>query len=65
MYFAANVDKEKCTGCKICIFLCPEPNVIEYVKSEKKVRINSKRCKACKICVVNCPKAAISLKEIK
>lgn len=63
MYFKANVDKEKCNGCKICVLLCPEPNTIVFLPDEKKVVIESERCKACKICVTNCPQKAISLEE--
>lgn len=64
MYFAAKIDKEKCTGCKLCVFACPEPNVIMFNKKEKKVDINAQRCKACGLCIEVCPKETIEIVNI-
>ncbi len=59
---SVKVDEVKCTGCGICIRVCPEPCVI--IKGEgNKVSINSIRCKACLLCVSVCPKKAISKEE--
>lgn len=63
MYFKAHVDSDKCSGCKICVLSCPEPNTIIFLKDKKKVVIRPERCKACKICVISCPKKAILLEE--
>lgn len=65
MYFAAKVDKEKCIGCKLCVFACPEPNVITFNKEEKKIDINAPRCKACGLCIEVCPTEAIEIVNIK
>ena len=46
MYFSVKVDEEKCIGCKICIFTCPEPNAIMLTEN-KKVCIDTNRCKGC------------------
>ncbi|AUG57532.1 MAG TPA: 4Fe-4S dicluster domain-containing protein [Ruminiclostridium sp.] len=58
MYFSVKVDEEKCIGCKICIFTCPEPNAIMLTEN-KKVCIDTNRCKGCFLCVSVCPKKAL------
>lgn len=57
----ANVKDEKCTGCKLCIFSCPESNVISFKKKEKKVVIDPISCKDCGICVEICPLKAVAI----
>lgn len=47
---------EKCTGCKICIELCPK-GVISL--NEKRAVINYKYCNNCEICEKVCPQKAI------
>lgn len=64
MYFAAEVDKEKCKGCKLCIFACPEPNVIIFDPKEKKVVIDAKRCKGCGLCIEACKFQAIAIAQM-
>ncbi|HSV55806.1 MAG TPA: 4Fe-4S binding protein, partial [Magnetospirillaceae bacterium] len=63
-YVSAEVDLEKCNGCKICILTCPDPNVIEYVQDSKKVGINAYRCKGCGLCVTACPREALSISSV-
>ncbi len=62
MYAAAKIDLEKCTCCKLCIFCCPDPNVL-MLNENKKVIINESRCKACGLCAEACPKKAVTVKE--
>jgi NAD-dependent dihydropyrimidine dehydrogenase PreA subunit len=50
------IDKEKCTGCAICIDYCP---VGAIIMKDDKLEINS-QCKDCGQCVNACPKGAIS-----
>ena len=61
MLNAARVEEDKCNGCKLCIYSCPDPNVI--MMKDKKANVNSKRCKGCGLCATVCPKDAIKLKE--
>jgi NAD-dependent dihydropyrimidine dehydrogenase PreA subunit len=51
------IDKEKCTGCAICIDYCP---VGAIVMKGDKAEINY-QCIDCGKCVDMCPKGAISL----
>jgi Pyruvate/2-oxoacid:ferredoxin oxidoreductase delta subunit len=64
MYSAAKIDVDKCTGCKLCIFACPEPNTIKFLKEAKKVSVEANRCKGCGLCVVTCPKDAMDIGNV-
>lgn len=60
MYVKVKVDELKCSGCKICILSCPDPNVLKYTDN-KKVSVDESRCKGCGLCVANCPKDALRI----
>ena len=47
-------DKEKCTGCKLCIRVCPS-EAIEFKPDEKKIKIYLARCTFCSQCNDVCP----------
>jgi formate hydrogenlyase subunit 6/NADH:ubiquinone oxidoreductase subunit I len=47
-------NKEKCTGCRLCINICPT-KAIEFIPEEKKVKIFIARCCFCAQCVDICP----------
>lgn len=64
MYFAAEIDQDKCTGCKLCIFSCPEPNAIIFKPEEKKVVIDTKRCKGCGLCIEVCKFKAAAIVQV-
>lgn len=36
MYFAGKVKEEKCNGCKLCVFSCPESNVVSFQRKDCK-----------------------------
>ncbi|HOQ81842.1 MAG TPA: 4Fe-4S binding protein, partial [bacterium] len=52
------VNKQKCTGCKICFDACPA-GAIE-IDNEGKANINEK-CTLCRLCVKECPENAIEV----
>lgn len=55
----AVVDEEKCSGCHVCIALCPY-SAISFAEEKGIARINEALCKGCGVCVGTCPSHAIS-----
>ena len=54
----AVVDEEMCSGCKICLNLCPY-GAITFDEEKDVARINDVLCKGCGVCVAACPSGAI------
>ena len=55
---AANVDTEKCTGCKSCVDVCPS----EAIKVPETVAVVSKDdCIDCNACADACTSGAITM----
>ena len=55
----AFIDEESCSGCKICIGLCPY-NAITFDETKKVSLVNDALCKGCGACVAACPSGAIT-----
>jgi len=53
-------DREKCTGCKLCIKVCP-CGAIEFKPEEKKIKIFLARCCFCSQCNDVCPVNCLSM----
>lgn len=53
---AVTIDKEKCTGCAICVGLCP----VNALKIEEGKAVVGEECIDCGLCVTQCPVEAIS-----
>ncbi len=47
-------DRETCSGCRLCLRVCPT-KAIEFLTKEKKVKIFISRCCFCSQCVEICP----------
>ncbi|MEM1675237.1 MAG: CoB--CoM heterodisulfide reductase iron-sulfur subunit A family protein [Desulfurococcaceae archaeon] len=56
----AEVDRDVCNGCRICISICPY-NAIEMI--EGKARVNEILCEGCGACEASCPVGAITLRN--
>ena len=54
----ADVDKDLCCGCNLCVGLCPY-KAITYDKVKKNVSINKVLCRGCGVCAAACPSGAI------
>ena len=55
---AAQIDQEKCTGCGICVDICP----LEAISMENdKAKVDNDTCTECGQCVDECPNKAISV----
>jgi len=55
----AVVDEDACSGCKVCLALCPY-NAITFDEEKKVAEISDILCKGCGVCVAACPAAAIT-----
>ena len=53
----AKVDTQKCTGCGLCVDICP----VNAIKVENEKAVISDECVGCGACVGQCPVGAISL----
>jgi heterodisulfide reductase subunit A len=54
----ALIDEDSCSGCKICIGLCPY-NAISFDEPSSHAVITGALCKGCGVCVAACPSGAI------
>lgn len=54
----ALIDEESCSGCKICVGLCPY-NAITFDNTKNVAEITVALCKGCGVCVASCPSGAI------
>jgi len=51
---------EKCTGCKICEWYCPDTAIkVKEIGGKRKAVVDYEYCKGCLICVGVCPQKAI------
>jgi len=50
------IDSEKCTGCSICVPICPEQSISII---QKKAVTDNNKCTECMVCMEECPTNAI------
>lgn len=55
-------DRDKCSGCKLCVKICPT-RAVEFLPEEKKVKIFISRCCFCAQCVDICPVDALAMTD--
>ncbi|WP_102401739.1 mercury methylation ferredoxin HgcB [Haloimpatiens massiliensis] len=55
------LNEEKCTGCKMCINVCPHE--VFVMEDKKAVIIRKDSCMECGACAQNCPSGAIEVKK--
>lgn len=60
----AEIDKDLCSGCQICVGLCPFTAIV-YEKDEGHSEINDALCKGCGTCVAACPSGAAQQKHFR
>jgi heterodisulfide reductase subunit A len=58
----AEVDEDRCCGCRMCNGLCPY-SAVEYDEEKKRSHVISALCKACGACVAACPSSAIKARH--
>ncbi len=57
--FFASVDLERCSGCGICVQVCPAG----AISTEHATIVDAERCTGCGRCVTECPQGALILKK--
>lgn len=60
----ASIDEEICSGCQICVGLCPY-TAISYNKDKNISELNEALCKGCGTCVAACPSGAAQQKNFR
>jgi Pyruvate/2-oxoacid:ferredoxin oxidoreductase delta subunit len=58
--YVAQVDPEKCSGCRQCMRVC-QFGAMAYSAAQKKSVVDARRCYGCGICRSACSKEAVSL----
>lgn len=53
------VNDKKCSGCKICISMCPY-SAIEFDETNKRSKIIDALCKGCGTCAATCPSGSMT-----
>ena len=53
------IEVEKCDGCMLCYFYCPDASII--IENDRAVAVDLAHCKGCGICAKECPTKAIEM----
>ncbi len=60
------IDKEKCTGCTLCVADCPTKALVIYPDGEKgsyQLLFRQEACDACGVCETSCPEHCLQFIE--
>ena len=52
------IDREKCDGCMLCYFYCPDASIV--IENDVATGVDLAHCKGCGICAAECPVDAIT-----
>jgi heterodisulfide reductase subunit A len=52
------VDEDKCSGCQVCISICPYSAIT--MNDRDRAEVNPALCKGCGTCTSTCPSGAIT-----
>ncbi|MCL1896043.1 MAG: ferredoxin family protein [Clostridiales bacterium] len=59
-----DVDREKCSGCRMCIRMCFQ-DVLRFDEEQGSPVVKYlDECEACMVCEANCPKGAIDVTPV-
>jgi len=62
----ALVDKELCSGCGICVSVCPYDAIAIKIENDRRVAsVEDVKCKGCGSCAAACPSGAMQQKHFK
>ena len=62
----ATVDEDRCSGCGVCVTLCPYGAREIEVKDGKRVaKVNEAKCEGCGSCIAGCPAGACQQRNLK
>ena len=61
---AAEVDETRCSGCLICLTVCPF-QALETEAPDRTVRVNEVLCRGCGLCAAACPSGAIAARHFQ
>ena len=53
------IDVEKCDGCMLCYFYCPDASIV--IENDVATGVDLAHCKGCGICAAECPADAITM----
>jgi len=60
----ASIDPDKCSGCKLCIGVCPY-EAISFDEKRGIAVVNEMLCKGCGCCAASCPSSACTVKNFR
>jgi len=54
-----DLDQDKCTGCGLCLLVCPQE--VLSMNGGKAAVVQRDRCMECSACATNCPAGAVTV----
>lgn len=57
------VREEECTGCGVCVEMCPATPAVFKMDDITAVAVHPEACEECMLCIDNCPTDAIVMQS--